>query len=64
LSLGFLGAAPRPAAFSQSVGELTELDRRLVRLRQAAGDLAGLLRRVAEKIKEQPLAVEQVLDID
>src|SRR4029450_13887103 len=62
--LGILGAAAGAAAGDERIGKLAELHLGLIDLGQFAGDFVQLGRRVAEKIEQQRLSVEQVFDID
>ena len=48
----------------ERVGELAELDRGLVGCGQSIGDLGRLRGRVAQEVEVEPLAVEQMLDVD
>src|SRR4051795_2189453 len=59
-----VGAAARATALKKRFGELAELNLRLVGFRQPLSVLLELSRHVAQKVKVQALAIEQMFDID
>ena len=64
LPFGFFGAAARAATFAECFRELAKLDRRFVDVGQLLHDRVCLSRHFAQKVEEQPLAVEEVFDVD
>ena len=60
----FFGAATRAAAFDERFGKLAKLNVGLVGLGKLARVRFQIGRHIAQKIKEEPLAIEQMLDID